>query len=86
MEAQEKPFSPAHSTTERVAGAAHETVDHLAEHAAQAEERVRRGTERAETYGKDAADSVTRYVQEHPLASLGIAAAAGFVLSALLRR
>lgn len=86
MEAHEKPFTTGHATTDRVAEMAHHTVDRVAERAAQAEERVRQGTEHAETVGRDAADSVGRYMREHPMASLGIAAAAGFILSSLLRR
>lgn len=86
MEAQEKPFSSSHATTDRVAGIAHQTVDRVAERAAQAEERLRQGTEHAETVGKDAMDGVSHYMREHPLTSLGIAAAAGFILSSLLRR
>ncbi len=87
MEAQEeKGFEREHPTTERVAGVAHQTVDRLAERAAHAEERVRQGTGRVEDYGRETVDSISRYVHEHPLASLGIAAAAGFVLSSLLRR
>ncbi|MBA2493032.1 MAG: DUF883 family protein [Gammaproteobacteria bacterium] len=84
-------------TTDKVAAAAHEAVDKMAASADQIEERVRHSANRAQDQARDAADRAQRmsedvvtdvrhYVYEHPVASLGMAFAAGLVFSALLRR
>jgi ElaB/YqjD/DUF883 family membrane-anchored ribosome-binding protein len=85
------------STTERFAAKAHETVDTIAERAERAEREVRNAAERAaeqarhlhREYADTAEQSVRRassYLESNPLAVAGIAFAAGFLLSALLRR
>ncbi|WP_435103425.1 DUF883 family protein [Arhodomonas sp. AD133] len=86
-----------HRTTERLASAAHETVDRLAERGGYAEERIReRGADaasrvnearqRARSEGEEVYEQLNGYLRTHPYTSLGIAAAAGFIVGALLRR
>jgi ElaB/YqjD/DUF883 family membrane-anchored ribosome-binding protein len=86
-----------HKTTEAIARSAHEAVDRVAETAAQAEERLRKagmaaqenlkaGSERARVKSSELADDMRTYVNDHPLTALGIAFAAGMLLTAMLRR
>ncbi|MGD8428909.1 MAG: hypothetical protein PVH31_00755 [Ectothiorhodospiraceae bacterium] len=86
-----------HQTTDRFAEKAHEAVDRAAERGGRAEERIRETGERAahrfeETrdrateQGRDLYEEIGGYVRRNPYTSIGIAAAAGFVLGKLLRR
>lgn len=75
-------------TIERASDRAHQAVDRAAGAASSMAERVDAMAERAdelrelpETWVEGARD----YVRENPLASLGIALAAGYVLSLILR-
>ncbi len=85
------------SVADQVAEAAHETVDRVAKSAADAEERIRKAAAEAERNLKKSSDKaqqqtqelnrvVTDYVNKHPVKSIGIAFAAGVLVSALLRR
>ncbi len=85
-----------HRTTEQVALKAHEAVDRIAAQVERAEERIRAATGRAEEKLKvsrdkveqragEVGDEVTSYVQQHPLAAIGIAFGAGLLVAALLR-
>ena len=49
-------------------------------------ERVREAGDRFSKQTQNLSSTVADYVDEHPFAALGIAAAAGFVLSMMLRR
>lgn len=86
-----------HDTTDKVAKTVHEAVDSVAERAAPAEERVREsaakaaerareGAEYARARTHDMTERVCDYVKENPLMALGIAFAAGTVVSSILRR
>ena len=75
-----------HPATERVAQAAHEAVDRASGPAGRAEERLRESASNAQACGQEMTGKVTDYVRSHPLTSIGIAAAAGLVIGALLRR
>lgn len=86
-----------HPTTDRLSEHAHESVDKTAGTAAKAEERHRHETEDAQARVSDmgqkgkrrseeALHSVSHFVEENPLTSLGIAFAAGALLSSLRRR
>jgi ElaB/YqjD/DUF883 family membrane-anchored ribosome-binding protein len=87
----------ASATTQRVAEKAHQTIDKVAEVATEAE-RVARATaakaaQRARESQGLAAESLDEsigalrgYVEKNPLASAGIAFAAGLVVSVLLRK
>jgi ElaB/YqjD/DUF883 family membrane-anchored ribosome-binding protein len=70
----------------RAAQAAHEAIDQISNRGAEAEERLRQASQRASERTQELAEDVTDYVTKNPLASVGIAAAAGFILGALLRR
>ncbi|WP_024326477.1 YqjD family protein [Thioalkalivibrio sp. AKL19] len=91
------PGTSEHATTDRLSERAHETVDQAAKTAAKAEERIRHQAAGAEERVKEAGQqvkersdetlkSVTGFVRENPLLSLGIAFAAGTLVSALRRR
>lgn len=84
-------------TSQKVALSAHDTIDRAAdvaaraeqsvrESAAMADERVRETANRALDEGAAGVKRARDYVGEHPLASVGIAFAAGIVAAALLRR
>lgn len=84
-------------TTDRAAQAAHETIDRASEIAGEAErevrsaasdtaERVKDSQEQAKDTIDDSMAQIRSYVDRNPLASIGIAFAAGIVVSALLRR
>lgn len=70
----------------RAAQAAHEAIDSISQRSAEAEERLRAAKDRASARGQELSDEVAAYVTKNPLAAVGIAAAAGFVLGALFRR
>ncbi len=86
-----------HATTDRLSERAHESVDQVAKTAGKVEERVRHEASEADARVRDAGQkakersdetlhSVSTFVGEHPLTSLGVAFAAGTLLSALIRR
>lgn len=76
----------AHSTTDNVAHAAHDTIDRTAETAGRVEERLRKNKERARARAQDMENEAVSYISEHPFIAVGAAAAAGMILGALLRR
>ena len=74
-----------------------QTAENLAEHAksamhaaqdgaGNAAKRAQDGAEYAREHSEDMLSSVSDYVQDHPIKSLGLAVAAGTLLSALARR
>lgn len=86
-----------HPSTNRATEAAHSAVDRAASTAATAEDKLREAAETARVRARETgerlqhrsgelASQTRRYVDDHPLASLGIAFAAGLVISSLLRR
>lgn len=85
------------ATTAKVASAAHTAVDIAAQNLAHAEkalrearitagEKVAETAEHAKAYSEDAVATVKAYVNLYPLRSVGIALAAGFLLSSLMKR
>ncbi len=89
--------SPEAATTARVAEAAHAAVDIAAANLAQAEEALREArraagitvTEKAhqaQEATEESLHAITEYIQANPLRAVGIAAAAGFLTSILLRK
>lgn len=83
--------------TDKFADVAHEAIDKVAANAAEAEERIRKAALEAEERvrksarqvqqrSNEVADTVGEFAREHPLASVGIAFAAGYLLAALFRR
>jgi ElaB/YqjD/DUF883 family membrane-anchored ribosome-binding protein len=90
------PGSVADPAIERVARTAHSAVDRAAGTASSAVERVRSGmhgamgtmSQRAHdlsTTGEMWTDSARERVREHPLAAVGVALAAGYLLARLMR-
>lgn len=85
------------TTADQIAKKLHAAIDRLNVHANSAEERIQQATQNMEQLLKqskqtaaDKADevsgSVKQYVDQHPLASLGMAFGAGVLLAVLLRR
>jgi ElaB/YqjD/DUF883 family membrane-anchored ribosome-binding protein len=85
------------STTAKVASAAHTAVDVAAENLAQAEkalrdaraavgEKVTDTAKLARSYSDDVLESVKAYIDLYPLRSMGIALAAGYIISSVLRK
>jgi ElaB/YqjD/DUF883 family membrane-anchored ribosome-binding protein len=85
-----------HRTTEQVAQKAHEAIDRIAAQVERAEERIRAAAVSAEETLKqsrdkakvrvgEVTDEVASYMQQHPVAALGIAFGAGLLVAALLR-
>ena len=70
---------------DRLASGAHQAVDKLASAAGQAAETLGVKGEQLKNAQAQALEQARLYVREHPVASLGIAVAAGFVLSRVLR-
>ncbi|MEX0624198.1 YqjD family protein [Saccharospirillum sp.] len=92
-----KQTSSDHSTTDRLSESAHESVDHIAKTAGKAEERIRHEAAYAQAHVKEAGQktkertedtlqSISGFVRENPLMSVGLAFAAGSLLSALKRK
>ena len=76
----------ARPAVDRLATSAHETVDRVAAVAVQTADSLGvKGDQLAKAQSKIAADT-RDYVQEHPVAALGIAVAAGYLLSRLLSK
>lgn len=73
------------SATERLARAAHQAVDTLSEYSGKAEERIRDTTQVASERSQEMFYQVRQYVEDNPVAAIGIAAAVGFALGVLLR-
>lgn len=85
-----------HRTTEQVAQKAHEAIDRIAAQVERAEERIRaaavnaeetlkQSRDKAKVRAGEVTDEVTSYMQQHPVAALGIAFGAGLLVAALLR-
>ena len=89
--------APEERVSDRAARGAHETIDRVAEHARSAEDRLRESASQAGEQARATADQVRergreyggdiqRFVAARPLAALGIAFAAGWLISHLGRR
>ncbi|TVP59244.1 MAG: hypothetical protein EA349_03425 [Halomonadaceae bacterium] len=83
------------ATIDRMAAGAHEKMDRIAESAKGTAEQLHNRTQemkhRGQEMGEEAKQlqdqwmrTVTGYVQEHPVASLGIALASGYLVSRIL--
>jgi ElaB/YqjD/DUF883 family membrane-anchored ribosome-binding protein len=73
------------SATERLASAAHSAVDTLSDYSGRAEDRVRNTTRIASERSREYLDQIRDYVEAHPVAAIGIAAAVGFAFGILMR-
>jgi len=70
---------------ETLSKTAHDTVDRAAEAASQVAERWGEKAEELMALQENWVEGAREYVKEHPFAALGIALAAGYLLSALTR-
>lgn len=75
-----------HRVTDRFAKTAHEVVDRAAERSGWAEERLRKTGDHYGEQSRQAIETMTGYIHEHPYTSLCLALAGGFVIGTLLRR
>jgi len=86
--------APDERVTDRAARGAHETIDRVAEHARTAEDRLRESAshageqarataEQVRERGREYGDDIQRFVTARPLTALGIAFAAGWLISRL---
>ena len=80
----DKVSDAARPAVDRLASGAHEAVDKIAGAAAQAADALGAKGEQLKGVQVRVMDACRGYVREHPVASLGIAVAVGFVLSRLL--
>lgn len=71
-------------TIEKAASSAHETVDMIANMTTQAVESLGEKGEQLKSSEQQLVENCRSYVHENPITALGIAAAAGFLLSRLL--
>jgi ElaB/YqjD/DUF883 family membrane-anchored ribosome-binding protein len=69
---------------DRLASGAHQAVDKIADAAGQAAETLGVKGEQLKNAQMQAMEQCRGYVRDHPVMSLGIAVAAGFLLSRLL--
>lgn len=76
---------PKSETINRIAGSVHEAVDRVAQGAHGALQTLRGSSEGWKETGDRSVDRVQTYIRENPITALGVAAAAGFLLSRLLR-
>jgi ElaB/YqjD/DUF883 family membrane-anchored ribosome-binding protein len=75
----------ARPAVERIATGAHAAVDRIASAAGHASEALGARSEQLKATQEKVMGNVRGYVREHPLATVGVALAAGYVLSRLLR-
>jgi ElaB/YqjD/DUF883 family membrane-anchored ribosome-binding protein len=80
----DKASDAARPAVDRLASGAHQAVDKIAGAATQAAETLDLKTEQLMDAQTRLTENCREYVREHPVTSLGIAVAAGFLLSRLL--
>jgi ElaB/YqjD/DUF883 family membrane-anchored ribosome-binding protein len=78
--------SASHKQVDRLSKTAHDTVERAADYAASAADRVSEKYDELYRMQEDWVEAGREYVREHPAAALGIALAAGYILSMLMRR
>lgn len=76
-----KASEAAHPAIDRLASGAHKAIDNADQVAEQAAEAIGK----AGVKGEELVTASTSYMREHPMLTLGVAVAAGFILSRLLR-
>jgi ElaB/YqjD/DUF883 family membrane-anchored ribosome-binding protein len=84
-DAIDKVSDAARPVVDRIASGAHRAVDKIASVAGQAAETLGVKGEQLKNAQAQALEQCRGYVRDHPVTSLGIAVAAGFLLSRLLR-
>ncbi len=76
----------ARPTLDRYVAEAHDLVDRMADAVSASGASLDSKTSEASQLGRHARDEVRGYIDRHPVATLGLALGAGFLLSRLLRR
>jgi ElaB/YqjD/DUF883 family membrane-anchored ribosome-binding protein len=71
---------------DRLSQSAHQTVDRAAQAASSVADRVSEKYEELYAMQEDWVEAGREYVKEHPVAAIGMALAAGYLLSMLMRR
>jgi len=71
---------------DRLSQTAHETVDRAAQAVSSVTDRVSEKYEELYAMQEDWVEAGREYVKEHPVAAIGMALAAGYLLSMLMRR
>jgi ElaB/YqjD/DUF883 family membrane-anchored ribosome-binding protein len=71
-------------TVDRITSGAHDVADQVSSAATQAAKQLRVSSKKLQKMEKRLAKDARGYVRQHPLASLGIALAAGYVVSRVL--
>ena len=72
------------TTTDKASNLAHETVDKITNATHQAADAITEKGEQLKNAEKELVENCRGYVRDNPITSLGIAVAAGFLLSRLL--
>ena len=75
----------AQQTVDRLSQSAHQAVDRAAQTASSYAERLGEKGEEWMQVPQDWMETAREYVREHPLQAIGMAAAAGYLLSILMR-
>ena len=89
MDSKDKATKPAHGeavmdTKDKAFKSAHDAVDKVVDAAGQAAEAIGEKGEQLKNAEKQLVENCRGYVRDNPITSLGIAVAAGFLLSRLL--
>jgi len=71
---------------DRLSQTAHQSVDRAAQAASSVADRVSEKYEELHAMQEDWVEAGREYVKEHPVAAIGMALAAGYLLSMLMRR
>ena len=71
---------------DRLTQGAHQTVDRAAQAAASAADRMTEKYDEIYAMSEDWVETGREYVREHPVAAVGMALAAGWLLSMIMRR
>jgi ElaB/YqjD/DUF883 family membrane-anchored ribosome-binding protein len=78
--------STASKHADRMAQSAHDTVDRAAQAVSSAADRMSEKYDEYYSMSEDYLEAGREYVREHPVAAIGMALAAGYLLSMLMRR
>ncbi|HYD78827.1 MAG TPA: hypothetical protein VEC06_03385 [Paucimonas sp.] len=84
-ETEDRTAGSVRPTVDRLAGSAHQAVDKVTSFASSAAETWGQRRAQLNTVGAELVENARTYVRANPIAAVGIAAVAGFVLSRVLR-
>lgn len=84
--AADKLADTAHDAVDSISASAQEAEERIRQVVAEAEKRLKAASSDAREQGEDLLENVSDYAREHPVATAGIAFAAGFLLSSLFSR